>query len=240
MTSLMFYEDIAVLDRERHRDLKLKPLDNFGFAAAAPAVPIVVGEFVDVAREYPIAFQRDQHGGLLPVALTGTRVGTNLFVDARGQWNARYVPAFVRRYPFVFAETGTARMAVCVDETWPGFDEEQGDSLFDGTGKPTPMLNGVVAMLAEYQRQVVLTEAFMTQLAAADLMIEAAAHADLADGRNFALQGFMVVDENKFRSLPDDALRKWFASGELGLIYAHLMSLRNVLELARRLPLRVA
>ena len=240
MAALMFYEDVAALDRELHRDLKLRPLANLSFAAAAPAVPIVAGEFADVAREYPIAFLPRQRGGLLPVALTGTGDRRNLFVDAKGQWNARYVPAFVRRYPFVFAETGTDRLTVCIDETWPGFDEEEGEALFDADGEPSPMLQGVLDMLAGYQRQVAFTEGFAARLAAAGVLTEATAHADLADGRTLDLQGILVVDEAKFRALPDATIKEWFASGELGLVYAHLMSLGNLLELARRLPASAA
>lgn len=236
MTSLMFYEDVAALDRELHRDLKLKPLENLSFAATAPAVPIVAGEFADVAREYPIAFVPGRRGSLVPVALTGAGEPRNLFVDARGHWHARYVPAFVRRYPFVFAETGSDLLTVCIDETWPGFGEEEGEALFDAGGEPSAMLRGVLDMLAEYQRQVNFTEHFATRLAAAGVLKEAAAHADLSDGRTLDLQGIQVIDEEKFRALPDATLKEWFASGELGLVYAHLMSLGNLLELARRLP----
>lgn len=236
MSALMFYEDVAVLNRDFHRNLKLKPLGNLAFAARVPAVPIVAGEFADIAREYPIAFLRAQRGGMLPVALTGAHAGQNLFVDAKGRWDARYVPAFVRRYPFVFAETGPDQLTVCIDETWPGFDEDEGEPLFDAAGAPSPLLKGVLDRLTEYQRQVALTERFAARLEAAGLLMEAAARADLVDGRKLALQGFMVVDEPKFRALPEATIKEWFASGELGLVYAHLMSLSNLLDLARRLP----
>jgi len=240
MASLMFYEDVAVLDRNFHRNLKLKPVDNLSFAAAVPAVPIVTAEFVDIAREYPIAFLPVDHGGMLPVALTGARHGENLFVDGKGKWHARYVPAFVRRYPFVFSNSGTDSLTVCIDETWPGFDEEAGEALFDDEGGPTAMLDGILDMLSAYQREVAVTENFMTRLAAAGLLMSASARADLTDGRNVSLDGFFVVDEAKFRALPVNTLKEWFASGELGLIFAHLMSLRNLLELAHRLTARVA
>lgn len=230
MASLMFYEDVAVLDRQFHRDLKLKPVDNLSFAAGVPAIPIVVGEFADVAREYPIAFLHGKHGSLLPVALTGMRDGENRYVDDRGKWHADYIPAFVRRYPFVFAETGTERLIVCIDETWPGFDEEEGEPLFDGGGEPTATLRGIFDLLADYQRQVALTENFTGRLAQAGLLVDAQAHA----GQAVAMLGFKVVDEAKFRAIPEATLKEWFGSGEIGLVYAHLMSLRNMRALARR------
>jgi hypothetical protein len=40
--------------------------------------------------------------------------------------------------------------------------------------------------------------------------------------------------------LPDATLKDLFVSGEVGLIYAHLLSLGNLLELLRRQPPAVA
>jgi hypothetical protein len=64
--------------------------------------------------------------------------------------------------------------------------------------------------------------------------MEANAKADLPDGRSLMWRGFWVVDEKRFRDLPETTLKEWFASGELGLIYAHLLSLGNLGELLRR------
>lgn len=238
MAALLFYEDVAVLDRSRHRHLKLKPVSNYAFAATTPAIPIVVGEFSHVAREYPIAFVRTRPDKVLPVALTGACADRNLFVDAQRRWIARYVPAFVRRYPFVFVETDIDRYAVCIDETWPGFGEEEGDPLFDAAGEPSAMLHEVFRMLVDYQRQIALTEQFTASLAAAGLLTEATARADLADGSNFSMEGFLVVDERKFRALPEATLKEWLASGYLGFVYAHFMALGNLSDLVRRLPQR--
>ena len=39
--------------------------------------------------------------------ILGGEKDQNLYLDDAGKWTARYIPAFVRRYPFVFAQTGT-------------------------------------------------------------------------------------------------------------------------------------
>ncbi len=39
----------------------------------------------------------------MPAVLLGIRDQENLYVDDNGAWNAKYIPAFVRRYPFVFS-----------------------------------------------------------------------------------------------------------------------------------------
>ena len=91
-------------------------------------------------------------------------------------------------------------------------------------------------MLTEFQRQNILTRQFVQHLEEAGILMEAQASAALNDGRNFTLQGLLVVDEAKLREISEDTLKAWFATGELGLIYAHLLSLGNLLELLRRQP----
>ena len=126
MTTLQIYQDAVTLDRERHRHLKIKGQNHALFAATMHAVPLVAVEFAPAVREYAVVFARgaaqgDQPGELLCYALTGLHEGQNLFVDAAGQWNARYVPAFIRRYPFVFSHSGDGKtLTLCIVESHPG------------------------------------------------------------------------------------------------------------------------
>lgn len=237
MTTMMFYEKAVPLDRERHRNLRIKQLPNQRFAAGTAAIPVVVGEFVDAAREYPIVFARDTQGALTCVALTGSRSDRNLYLDDEGHWNARYIPAFVRRYPFIFAERAPDQLILCIDEAYPAFSTEEGDPLFDGKGEPSPVLQDALKLLNEYQRQTAMTQGFIARLREADLLRERQMRANMPDGRSASLEGFLVVDEAQLRALNDEKLRGLFDSGELALIYAHLFSLGNFVELARRQPL---
>lgn len=236
MSSLMFYQQVTTLDRDIHAKLKLRSLGNMAFAAGTPVVPLLCAEFAQAAREYPIAFLRNEDQSLVPVVLTGIPGGNNLYIDAAGQWNAHYVPAYARRYPFVFAETGPDQLTVCFDSSCPALNEVEGAPLFDDKGEPSPTLQQVVQLLGDYQQQAQFTKTFMQRLQAADLLMEACAKADLPDGRSLALQGFLIIDEARFKALPEATLKDWFATGELGLVYAHLLSLGNLLELLRRQP----
>lgn len=236
MTTPLFYQRVVQLDRELHSKLRLRASANLAFAAETALVPLLSNEFFHAAREYPIAFVRDSEQRLLPVVLTGVPGGRNVYVDAAGQWQARYVPAYVRRYPFVFAETGTDQLTVCFDEACEALNASEGQPLFEETGEAGPALRPALALLTEYQRQALLTQTFMQRLDASGLMMEANAKADLTDGRSLALTGFWIVDESRLKDLPEATVKDWFATGELGLVYAHLMSLGNFLELARRQP----
>lgn len=89
------------------------------FAGETNSVILAGVEFSEAAKEYPIVFT--QAGDkVVPVALLGLRNEENLFVDGKGGWDGRYIPSFVRRYPFILAETGGDRPAV-----WP--DRSVGD-----------------------------------------------------------------------------------------------------------------
>lgn len=236
MTTLLFYKNVVALDRELHKSLKIKPAEHLKFAADASALPIVMGEFVEVARQFPIGFLRVEGGGIMPVALVGLPGGKNLFLTEDGKWDAPYIPAFVRRYPFVFAETGDNQLTLCIDRDYEGFDDNEGVPLFAEDGEPDTAVKSVIELLSEFQRQHTVTQQFVERLEQAGILMEASANATLADGRNLSLQGLLVVDEQKFRALPETTVNEWFRNGDMGLVYAHLLSLGNLLELVRRQP----
>lgn len=231
----LFYNSLVMLDRQAHGRLRFQAPESFSFAAGATMVPLLGAEFVPVAREYPIVFMSDDQGKtFVPVALTGMPQGKNLFVDEKGAWSGRYVPAYVRRYPFVFVETAADQFAVCIDPSSNCLDETRGTPLFESNGEPSAATQDMVKRLGEYQRATLLTKAFAENLAAANVLMDANAKVDLPDGRNMVWRGFWTVDEARFRELPEATLKKWFVSGELGLIYAHFMSLGNLTDLVRR------
>jgi hypothetical protein len=169
----------------------------------------------------------------------GLRSQDNLFVDGEGRWDARYIPAFVRRYPFVLAELpGRTDLALCVDEAFEGLNTVEGEPLFDAMGKNTPFLQNALDFLSRYQAEYVRTEAFCQRLEQLGLLVEMNAKADLADGRSFTVNGLMIVDEQKLLALPDAAVLALFRSGELHLVSMHLVSLSNMQKLVDRMAAR--
>jgi hypothetical protein len=110
-----FYQQPVVLDREQHKGLRLQPNADARFAVKNQAVPLLAAEFPEACLEYPIVFAKGQDGQWLALALTGLQAGANAFVNAQGQWNARYVPASVRRYPFILAESGGDQLSLAAD-----------------------------------------------------------------------------------------------------------------------------
>ncbi|MDP2132173.1 MAG: SapC family protein [Sulfuritalea sp.] len=236
MSEMIFYERVVALSDQFHADLKVRPATSFAYAARTNSVPLLAGEFFDCAREYPIVFARGD-AGPLPAALLGLRENENLFVDAAGKWDARYVPAFVRRYPFVPGKGPQGELLVCIDEASQCFDKTEGEALFVA-GQPTPQLEHAIKFLTEFHQAAAVTEKLGRRLEELGLLRQADSLAQLNDGSQFRLNGLNVVDETKLRALDRDVVQELFLNGSLAVIYAHLMSLGNLGALADRLSRR--
>jgi hypothetical protein len=242
VTTLLFYQKPVPLNSEVHLNARLGPLaGNFSFCNSTNSIPLAAVEFFDVAREYPIAFTGAEGGALFPIVLLGVRQNENLYVGADGRWEGRYVPAFVRRYPFVLAEKQNADdFNVYLDEAYPGFGAPDGERLFTDAGEHTPLLKQALEFLSTYQGEIKRTRQFVERLQALELLIPRVLEVVRKDQPPMVLQGFSVVDEARLNALGDTELLELARSGFLAWIYAHLMSLGNVTALATRLDARVA
>ncbi|MBF0271327.1 MAG: SapC family protein [Magnetococcales bacterium] len=231
MPELIFYQKPMPLNKEVHRNLRMtNQAGQYGFAKPTNSVILAGGEFIEAAKEYPIVFVRSG-GGIIPAAMLGLRDAENLFIQPDGTWDARYIPAFVRRYPFVLAGgDNTQEMTVCIDESYPGFSTtgDTGQPLFDEQGEASEWLQQAIRFLQEYQAQVRRTEVFINRLNGLDLFVELTARADLVNGAQYAMQGLLVVDEKKLLELSKPQALELFRCGELGWVYAHLFSLSNM------------
>jgi hypothetical protein len=235
MSEPMYYEKPVLLDRVKHRRRKVKASTSFAFARNANSVYLAGVEFGEACKEYAVVFTRAAGGKVAPVVMLGLRAHENLFVDADNHWTGRYIPAFVRRYPFVLADLPGQSLGVCIDEAYAGLDDRDGEALFDEAGKDTPFLRNALDFLTQYQREYLRTEAFCQKLEQAGLLTEMNARADLVDGRSFTVGSVLVVDEKKLQALPDATALSLFRSGELNLISMHLLSLSNMQRLVDRL-----
>lgn len=214
---------------------------GFDFARAVNSVPLVLAEFAQAGLEYPIVFAGSP-GEEMPAVLLGLTPNDNLFVDDDGCWaNGSYVPAFIRRYPFVLAEkAGGEDFTVCVDEAFPGLGEADGEPLFNADGTDGPVLRHAIAFLTDFQDGLKATRAFTTRVRELGLLEPKTIRLEPAQGETSVLQGLSVVSEERVRALKARQLQGLMASGELAAIYAHLQSLNNIRRLSARLDRRTA
>lgn len=236
MASLIFYERAVALDRNRHQNLKIrtKP-DHFSFSRKTNSVFLAGSEFAEAAHDYPIVFVGTENGPFAAVALVGLSGDDNLMVGADGAWETgSYIPAFIRRYPFVLAGADQAEtMTVCLDEAYAGLGLTEGESFFNQDGTETAYLKNVIEFLRLFHAEMHRTNAFASKLAQLGLLSSKVITVEF-EGRKRNLEGLWLVDEQKLRALNDEQTLELVRSGYMGLIYAHFFSLSNVVRLARR------
>lgn len=232
---LLIYERATPITARRHRDWSVAPTRDFSFVREVNSVPLVASEFMSAAHEYPVVFA-GEGDAIMPSAVFGI-AAENAFVGPDGQWTGRYIPAFLRRYPFVFSRSEDgATFTLCIDEEHAGLNQEgRGERLFDSDGARTQYLESMLAFSREYQAQFERTRRFCQKLRELNLLEPAQAQFRLPGGRTASLAGFHTVSREKLKALDDARLAEMARGDELELIYAHLHSLSNVTPMAERL-----
>jgi hypothetical protein len=241
------YRDPQMLDAVVHRKHRLQSISNFSVARNMHAAFLTATEFPQAAMEMPIIFintgERTESGKPMvsPVALLGLSPNENLRVSQDGQWSGRYVPAFIRRFPFLTAGVqGADEPGVFVDVAWEGFNEREGEALFDEQGAPTETLKRILDFLQRFDDEQRRTRMFCERLVELDVLKEMQADAKMPDGQSVKVEGFLVVDEEKLSGLPDATVVELHRNGILALLHAHLISTGNIRDLVDRKAARVA
>jgi SapC len=232
----LIYETVVPVSAARHGDCFVEIGGRYDFSGKVNSVPLMAVEFPYAASEYAIVFA-GSGGNLMPAVILGVRGNENLFLSKERGWEAKYVPAFIRRYPFVFSTSPDGKQLIlCIDEAYEGFNREgRGQRLFDESGKPTPYVDNVLKFLQEYQAQFRRTQAFCAKVKDLDILQSMQAQVQRASGSRLSLGGFMAVDRPKLKALPGEKLAALAPTDELELLYLHLQSMRNFLGLRDRL-----
>lgn len=226
---LLIYDNVIPVNRQTHKKTSVRKTTSFGFAKEVNSVPIVDVEFPRVCVEMPIVFSRTETG-IVSLALLGAQQDRNAFVDGDDAWTGRYVPAFFRRYPFVFAvQEGTDQMTLCLDESYEGLNKKDlGERMFDSEGTESSYLRTVLQFVEEYQATFNRTQSFCDRLDEAGLLEEARVDYTMADGTKGGVTGFLRISNEKLRALSDEQITTMFRSGDLDLIQAHLLSMQQI------------
>lgn len=233
---LLIYETAVPVSVARHGKVSLAPSPDYAFSAGINAVPLMAVEFLRAATEYAIVFTMAGED-VMPAAVLGVKGDQNLYLGADRQWQAKYVPAFIRRYPFVFSRNDDGKtLTLCLDESHPGVNREgRGERLFGDEGKPTPYVERVLKFLQEYQAQFERTRAFGRRVHELGLLEAMQAQVTTPNGATLSLNGFYGVSREKLRQLDGDALASLAKTDELELLYLQLHSMRNFVDVKDRL-----
>lgn len=229
------FKSPEALSPDKHLSLKLSTVPDYRFCAGEIVCPVVSGEMWQIAREYIMVFPQQDHE--LPLALLGTQPGVNMYLgDGNPPWWGRYIPAHFRRYPFVAAPaaskpddtTADQRFTVCIDASAPQFSTLGGQPLFNPNGSGTELLVNVQNTLLSLQQDFNITAALVKQIADAGLLVDQGLTIKPDKRDPVTLQGFRVIDQNKFRQADPELLAPLMKTRALDLIYAHICSLSNL------------
>jgi hypothetical protein len=241
---VMLYTRPEPLSPEQHGKIGIKKVDNpFAMAAKEHLLPLTVTEFAVAGLSYPIIFVGATYQ---PVAVMGIRDGENLYFNDKGQLDPdAYVPAYLRRLPFVFAadETGD-NFVLCVDVGNPQVVKGGDFPLFKGN-EPSELVTNAMEFCKEFETERRRTEEFVKLLQDLDLFeVKEAAFTPRDENGVPAepqkIAEYYGVSEEKLGKLSDEKLLELHKNGALIMIYAHLISLqgwdRTILRALMRAP----
>ena len=233
----LLYRDLEPINRQAHGEKKVRRLDCIADLGLLHAIPVTVDEFMLAGRFFPVIFSSGD--APVPLALMGLHEGTNTFFDKDGRLREPniYIPAYIRRYPFLLARLteNSDQLSLCFDpksEAVGDFDD--GEPLFEGES-PSKATTEILAFCEQFEQAGQRTAAFMQELKDMKLLMEGeVAIQPEGSEQPFIYRGFQMIDEAKFRDLRGDELRKMNQSGMLSLVMAHLFSLALVRDIFAR------
>jgi hypothetical protein len=216
----LFYKNLQPLAASLHGKLKARSTDSAPYLSNTHAIPLTIDEFSSAQRHFPIIFAAGETP--VPLALMGLNEGVNVFIDDEGKpHNPIYVPAYVRRYPYLLARIDPTKeeLTLCYDPESDLISEKEGKPLFDGD-QPSETLTAVLKFCEEFEVAGQRTQAFVKELEAMNLLI---------DGE-VAIQ----PEGAALKDMDGATLEKINKNGILPLIMAHLFSLGLMRELFGR------
>jgi hypothetical protein len=228
--NVLFYSKPEPLSRELHSKIGLRRVEKpFSFAANTNVVPLTVGEFPAAALSYPIIFAGERYQ---PLAVMGVGPGQNLYVAEDGAYEiGAYIPAYIRRYPFVLAnDQSRGQLVVCIDRASTLLGEDCELPFFDEKGEATEYTNGCIQFCNDFENEGRRTESFVSLLRELDLFevkraTMTVANPDGTPGEPQPLAEYFAVSEEKLKALPVEKLKELIDNGAVAQMYAHLTSL---------------
>jgi hypothetical protein len=230
--NVLFYSRPEPLSAGSHGKLGLRRIDGpFRFAARSQVTPLTVAEFPAAAVCFPIIFAGEN---FQPLVVMGVNADSNLFIGPDGGFAAgTYIPAYIRRYPFVLANDATNdKLVVCIDRDAPMLGELPDLAFFDAAGEPTEYTRNCIQFCNDFEVEVRRTESFVKLLRDNDLFETRKSqytppNPDGTPGVPQTVAEYYAVSETKLKALSPEKLNELIQNGALGQIYAHLTSLQG-------------
>ncbi len=224
------YKNLVVLDKTKHKDLKVKGMSDLFFAKDLNFIPVIAGEVELMSKNFPIVFSGGENPSLIAITSLG---GGCLAINSEGKWIDSYVPSFLRRYPFSLASTkeNLNQKVILIDEDSELFSQNEGSALFDENGEQSEMLGHSIKFLQSYDNNSIVTQNVAKIIKESGILEEREISVGEGEEKKVLVKGFYVVNKEKLNTLSDDILASWVRNGIINLIEAHTKSLDNIQKL---------
>jgi putative transposase len=224
------YKNLVVLDKTKHKDLKVKGMSDLFFAKDLNFIPMIAGEVELVSKSFPVVFSGGENPSLIAITSLG---GGCLAINSEGKWIESYVPSFLRRYPFSLASTqdNVNQKVILIDEDSALFSQSEGSPLFDENGEQSETLAHAIKFLQSYDNNNIVTQNVAKLISESGILEEREISVGEGEEKKVLVKGFLVVNKEKLNELSDDVLASWVRNGIINLIEAHLKSLENIQKL---------
>ncbi len=226
------YKNIEILNKINHENKTIKEIKDFSFAKGLTSAPIVVSEFYEACKNYPIFFAKDKDENWFVSVMLGYKENENIFIDDKGVWNKlHYVPAFVRRYPFILIDNHEQEELMVGIEKEYLIDSKKDDKKLFDKGNNSELLNNAIDFLNGFHFDSLTTKEFIKQLDEWELLEEKTATIINEKNEQFNINGFFTVNEEKLKHLSKKRKEELCNKDMIPLITAHLISLSNIQKL---------
>lgn len=219
------YKSVTVLNANEHRDFRFTPVSDLFFAKEMNIIPISFSEVKMLCCDYPVVFI----GGdspYLAIVVGIDEKGKNLAIDESGKWRGEYVPAFLRRYPFVLVKADDDNLVLGFDMESGCFSDPSGKVMFTKSGNLSKFVKDHMKFLEDFEREYRITSVMAQILDQKNILSDSTV--TITQGEESKnIGGFKVVDSEKLSQLDDETLSKWVRDGWVELLSLHKFSIKN-------------
>ena len=242
MRQLLFYQNIVTLDKVKHQSIELLDVFNLDFANGINFVPILHTELSQVAQELPVVFLKTGITEFTLAAVVGLRDKENLQIKD-GRWAGRYIPAFIRRYPFITLSQpdNPAQFFIAIDESAycliSGQNKKKTSQssvpLFEGEA-PGKKIQEVLPFLQKYHLEHRNTMNFCQQLADLQLLTSSNLKIQSKAGQTYQVNGVWIIEEASLKKLSPETLHRLLSEDSLSKIIQQQFSLNHFTSLTEK------
>jgi len=219
------YKSITVLNANEHRDFRYTPPSDLSFAKHLNVIPITYSEIQKLCCEFPIVYLTGENPSLA-IVVGIEKEGKNLAINEEGKWIGSYVPAFLRRYPFILAKTGENQMSLAFDIESGCFSSPEGERLFDDEGKATEVINNIGNFLKALEDEFILTRNLVAELDRLGILEDRVL--TIGEGEDAKqIGGFKTVEHEKMVALDSAVLADMVKKGWIEVISLQQFSIKN-------------